>query len=574
MSGNLFNIKIMFKNNQQGAALLLLLLIIIVAGTTLVVTNFSVDRSRELQHSNTATALAKAKEALIAYAVTFHDTSVGTNRAGLMGFLPCPDDNTNNEGVNATAGCGNQYESYLGRLPWKTLGIDALKDSSGSCLWYVVSGEYKNIGQIDRGNLNAAAGLGRNEMLNEDSNGSFTLFDQNGNQLKGNAPDDRVVAVIIAPGRALAGQNRAIPVVNTQCGGDYTAANYLETFNGVDNRSITTGALHSIDDFITSDRVNNNALNDRMITITQREIFDEIKRRNNFDLMMQNTTEALAACIAEYGKNNPGTGCDLNICLDQCDDSRDACRDNCDAIRDACIAGGGSNGACNSARGQCYSGCNGSRNSCRTVCNTNCTLGGGGNIYRLPWPALMNFNGVDYRDSTAYAEDTAITVGRFPVDVTISNGRTGNAGMDSYLLEDGICNSVTAQNINLNTNPPNSIERRIWQNWKDHFFYVVAEDFASDAANSPTPTSCATATNCITVDTNNFAAAVFFSSARTGNQIRTVPPNDADTKRVLGNYLEGDNIDGDNVYETNITNPNVNDTAFCIDRNMVVSDCQ
>jgi hypothetical protein len=32
----------------------------------------------------------------------------------------------------------------MGRLPRKTPGLDALKDGSGECLWYAVSGTYKN----------------------------------------------------------------------------------------------------------------------------------------------------------------------------------------------------------------------------------------------------------------------------------------------------------------------------------------------------------------------------------------------------------------------------------------------
>ena len=32
----------------------------------------------------------------------------------------------------------------MGRLPWKTLGLDALKAGPGECLWYAVSGTYKN----------------------------------------------------------------------------------------------------------------------------------------------------------------------------------------------------------------------------------------------------------------------------------------------------------------------------------------------------------------------------------------------------------------------------------------------
>ena len=75
-----------------------------------------------------------------------------------------------------------------------------------------------------------------------------------------------------------------------------------------------------LDDFITSALNNPGNLNDRIITISQAEIFDEIKRRSDFTTLMENTTRELAECIAEFGKSNPttGGGCDLTACLQQC----------------------------------------------------------------------------------------------------------------------------------------------------------------------------------------------------------------------------------------------------------------
>jgi len=513
----------MLKRKQQGAALILLVIAIVLTAVTFVVTNLSVNKSRETRHTNTANALAQAKEALISYAATFHDTNAGGGaaRAGLMGFLPCPEILTSDPEGTSINSCEGEYISAIGRVPWKELGVPPLKDGSGSCLWYAVSSEYKNGGKgvLDPAALGLALGPGysRSEMLNDDSNGSFTLSDQNGNIIRGNTPEDRVVAIIIAPGAQLSGQNRANPVANTQCGDDFNTANFLETFNGVDNRSITTGTRHSIDGFITSGRVSNNALNDQIITISQREIFDEIKRRSNFTQIMSNTTQALAECIAAYGKASD-------------------------------------------------------------------TAYASGTAFRLPWPAAMDLNGgyaatLYYRDSQAYVEDPNIAPpirGRFPVDVSASNTRTKN-GFDQYLLEDTACSNLTlpAGSVDLTTNVTpntNSVERRIWQNWKDHFFYVVGSGFAADDLVSATA-NCPSI-NCITVDGKPFAAAVFFSGSRINNQIRTVPPNDPDTKSILSNYLEADNINLDNIYETNMTNSNVNDIAFCISDDMTVSDCQ
>jgi hypothetical protein len=612
--------------SQRGVALILFFLVILLSGAIFMVTNVSRDDARIDNEEKTTQALAKAKQALIAFAVTYHDGVTGSNdlRAGLMGFLPCPEYTGSTEGRSLGA-CGSQYDSFLGRLPWRSLGIEPIKDGSGACLWYAVSSEYKNSGRLDRNNLsNSADGLSRTEMLNDDSNGSFQLLDRNGKIIKGAQPQDRVVAIIIAPGRALPGQIRTFNN-ETQCGADFDKIDFLEVFNGVNNAAITTGLPNDhIDVFIASHRSNDDTFNDRIITISQQEIFNEIKKRKNFDTLINNTTQALAECIAQFGLNNlPFTGgCNLDDCLGDCDDTRgdcrdlcnDArgdcrdqcdnalsdCRDQCDINEEACLEDGGSQGSCRAinractracirTRNDCRSVCNPTRNSCREVCdaastactencNTNCTVDGGGGIggndYRLPWPAAMDLDGGDYRDSIDYIEAAPDTIhlGRFPVDISSSAAETNNTG-GQYLLENNYCSALPISGINLNTTPPtNSIERRIWQNWKDHFFYAVSTGFDSGPANRPTPTAC-NAANCLEVDGTRFAGVVFFAGERINNQVRNAAP-DADTKNIIGNYLEGDNINNDTIYETRATNPAVNDSAYCIDENMNVRDCR
>ncbi|MDH5764583.1 MAG: hypothetical protein OEZ38_01100 [Gammaproteobacteria bacterium] len=584
---------------QRGAALLLFFVTLLMVGSVVVVSNISSNKSKVKNEDITTASLAEAREALIAYAVTYYDTQTTTAepKAGLMGYLPCPDDGTATEGQSSIS-CGSQYENRLGRLPWKKMGIQALKDGSGNCLWYAVSGEYKDIGPVDRARLNNAAGLTRSEMINDDSKGAFRLYDKSGNLIKGSNPDDRIVAVIIAPGREIQTQNRNY-IASTQCGNDYDATQFLEVFNGIDNTSVTA-VSDAIDDFIVAERTNDDEFNDRFITISQQEIFDEIKKRSSFGLftsfddLMINTTRELAECLAEYGLNNssPPAGCD-NACMTQCAADRTSCYNQCDNCRvlcndarDACIAAGTNRNICNRDRNDCRNACP-RRNVCRAACDATyntCILGGsGGNDFRLPWPAPLAL--VDYRDSQQYIEDTVSgnLLGRFPVDVgnplDINNSLsvTGNSG-GRYLLE----NDYTGTNIaythcqNFNTDAAgtyNSVERRIWENWKDHFFYGVAQDF-STAAAAPTPVM-GTCANCLTVDGNGpYVAVVIYSSERLNSQQRTTNP-DAEAKNNLANYLEADNINGDTVYESFITNPAmVNDILFCIDENMIVSNCQ
>ena len=432
-------------------------------------------------------------------------------------------------------------------------------------------------------------------MLNEDSNGSFTLYDSAVNIIAGTTPETRPVAIIIAPGGALAGQNRNYDNT-TQCGGDYTASNFLDVLGGVDNSSITL-TDDFIDDFITSSMNNAVNLNDRIITISQSEVFDEIKRRSDFTTLMENTTRELAECVAEFGKSNPSGGgvCDLTACLQQCSVDQTSCYNQCancslqcDIDYDACIASGTKKNVCNKARGdctkacpkikQCEKACDSIFTACESDCNTNCTLGGGGNDFRLPWPAPVNL--ADYRDSQLYIENGGgFHLGRFPVDVSNADAATVNPG-GQYLLE----NDYTAVNAaythcrDLNTDALgpgvyNSVERRIWQNWKDHFFFAVGKDFD---LNAITPTPADPCTSCLSVKgAGSYAAIVFFSGSRVVGQTRTVGPNDADTKQTISNYLEGNNASNypDVAGTGNYQVGTVNDVAYCINEDMTVVLC-
>ena len=87
---------------QRGAALLILLALVSVVLTYAVVAglNRSAAGMAQERAQKTAAALAQAKEALIAYAVTYADNPSHAKR--IPGFLPCPDRNvgpgTNPEG--------------------------------------------------------------------------------------------------------------------------------------------------------------------------------------------------------------------------------------------------------------------------------------------------------------------------------------------------------------------------------------------------------------------------------------------------------------------------------------------
>ncbi|MBK8120557.1 MAG: hypothetical protein IPK39_16285 [Sulfuritalea sp.] len=92
-------------------------------------------------------SLAQAREALLAYAATYRDDP--SRSTEVFGYLPCPD-TSGKTGIQtpgdgeAAATCGTSEQAAIGLLPYKTLGLPDLRDSSGVCLWYAVAGGFKN----------------------------------------------------------------------------------------------------------------------------------------------------------------------------------------------------------------------------------------------------------------------------------------------------------------------------------------------------------------------------------------------------------------------------------------------
>ena len=155
--------------------------------------------------------LSEAKAALIGYALQ-NPLKPGT--------LPCTDSD-NDGSVNKTLD-DDSCVANIGRLPWKDLGLSMLKDKDGECLWYALSPVFRN--------TMTAATRAANP-LNITTSGTITLVDDTDNPLAGINP---VIAVLIAPGAAIAEQSRSTGAT-TNCPGDSNAANYLDTKGGVNN---------------------------------------------------------------------------------------------------------------------------------------------------------------------------------------------------------------------------------------------------------------------------------------------------------------------------------------------------
>ena len=176
---------------QRGAALLLMLVIVVMGIAVALVSSLSATALKNARQETTAAALAQAKEALISRAVLDEN---------MPGSLPCPDLITNtttpilnvpNDGV-ADSLSGNDCPSYIGRLPWKTLGLPDLRDGSGERLWYVLSRNFRDD--------NSA------QPLNSDTAGTLSV--------SGNISVNNMIAIVFAPGRNLPEQDRSTTNIN------------------------------------------------------------------------------------------------------------------------------------------------------------------------------------------------------------------------------------------------------------------------------------------------------------------------------------------------------------------------
>ncbi len=304
----------------RGAALLLALLFLIMLGLSLLLGVFSTQSAALDRARKTEWALAQAKEALLAYAVTYPEQH-GKNGfvIDVPGYLPCPDLGTGEEGGEAGS-CGTGGAAALGMLPWKTLNLPPLRDADGNCLWYAVSGNFKP---------NPAP-----DLLNWDSTGQFLILAADTTTIvAGQTETERPAAVVFAPGAALPGQSR----VNRggECGGDYDATHFLDRVDaGVGSGVSSSGGIDNAAPAKELDGASEGApdgtvrfaaagpeerFNDRLLWITPREIFEHgAERRGDFGRALFDSRDErqggvppvavyplaqnLAICIAEFGR--------------------------------------------------------------------------------------------------------------------------------------------------------------------------------------------------------------------------------------------------------------------------------
>ena len=246
------------RRSSRGFALLLIVLALLGIFGVILLGGFAsgnVKGGRDLQ---TAVAMGKAKEALLAYAMARADDV-------RPGEFPCPTVVAPGAPTygDPAGGCAT---IRIGRLPWRKLGIPELLDSNGEPLWYAVSNNFRT-------NVS---------MINGDTTGTLTIYENDGVSIRA----DRVVAIIFSPGAPVAGQNRAsavtlCPTTGTSISGTRCAANYLDISAGQNNATnsgpyIAAQSSASFNDQIvyitTADFIPR--IEDRIVTILKRTLDD------------------------------------------------------------------------------------------------------------------------------------------------------------------------------------------------------------------------------------------------------------------------------------------------------------
>lgn len=234
-----------FKS-QQGAAMLIFMLILISASSYALVNKLNSASKLYTRQQQSSDVLAEAKQALISYAVTYPDR---VNADFGPGYLPCPD--RNNDGSTDAGACASTSNTTIGRLPWVTLRLNDLRDSSGQRLWYVLSDNYRNNPKL--------------EPLNSETAGQLDFDIDADGDIDNNDVDD-IVAIIIAPGEPIvtgAGvdQNRDPSETNI--------VNEIGQYLEGDNADFDTGFVDS----------SANNVNDRLVYITRSELMQHVEKR-------------------------------------------------------------------------------------------------------------------------------------------------------------------------------------------------------------------------------------------------------------------------------------------------------
>ncbi|MHB1173720.1 MAG: hypothetical protein ACYCZJ_01150 [Sulfuriferula sp.] len=251
-------------SHQRGALLILLVIALGILAATVFVSMLSSSGIQNQQNKTTAAALAEAKTAILGFALANQDTPGG---------LPYPDRKDDPGHYDGNGDCvTNNFNSsqLLGKFPILVedgcgASIPAFetdpRDATGERVWYAVS---QNLVKRAGGNF-LTINTSTLATPPPTPNTWLTVHDQNGNILS-----NQVAFIIMAPGAALATQNRS--------GATPTAQNFLDSYtvNGITYKNWDSDL-----DFISAPATNNNVnqFNDRLLYVTSSELANRLADR-------------------------------------------------------------------------------------------------------------------------------------------------------------------------------------------------------------------------------------------------------------------------------------------------------
>jgi len=259
------------RRQESGFAFLVLLTLLSLAGLSIFVAQLGATKIAVQRQELTATALVEAAQELIGDAARRLPVSDA-------GFLRLPDlGGSLPEGSASGTFTGDAKDlTVIGKFPWRTLATQARRDRHGECLWYVVSGSFKN----DTDTL-------KTDVFNWDTLGQIDVVNASGQYIARN-----LAALMVAPGPAIDGQSHALAAAGyRECGGNYDARQYLDSFNLADavvgEVNYFAGSINSRLAPGTSNkkfvRVEGHAhYNDQFHFITVDDIFNPLIRRRDF----------------------------------------------------------------------------------------------------------------------------------------------------------------------------------------------------------------------------------------------------------------------------------------------------
>ncbi len=265
-------------SRQRGVILVLLLLVFISGASLILLQRLNAAVQREDIDTGTRMALAQAREALLAWAVTHPNAP---------GLLPWPDRNSSDtyDGFSDCGGGLGNPSLFIGALPWRGtnggcdpgiggLGI-APATGDGAILWYAVS---RNLVRDICNNCYPVINPG---LLNAPTTPATVPWPDVGTGetypwLTVRGPDgaiiaDDVAAVLIAPGTAIGNQDRAVG----------NPADYLDA---VTVGGVTYSNADADEDFIIHPQTDRSAggagdFNDQLVFITARELLAAVEQR-------------------------------------------------------------------------------------------------------------------------------------------------------------------------------------------------------------------------------------------------------------------------------------------------------